>query len=192
MATAVAATADLLISIEYNDAPTEDGTETALAWAILHDNRVMAWLIDDTGAAPVAPVILGSMPPAAPDTGEILSPLWAVRDGSTLYIPDVARCSANELFNFIATNNGANRQLYADFADVNMATAWREWASVNPTLALDAPPNIAVEDVGLEGQRFGGMRDGRPVDIRNSEAAERAAEREKLKAEAEQQPARAR
>jgi hypothetical protein len=172
------ASADLLISIEYNDAPTDDGAEIALGWAILHDNPVLGWGIDETGATPPVPIILGSMPPAAPATDPIASPLWAVRDKGTLYIPDMARGSANELFNFVATNNGATRKLYADFADTNMATAWNEWCRVNPTLFYETPPNIAPEDVEGESTRMGGMDDRRPLEIRRAETEKRRADEE--------------
>jgi hypothetical protein len=138
-------TADLLISCDYNDAA--GGATPGADWCILHDNPVLAWTIDETGATPPTPIILGSMPLVVTAPDPIVSPHWAVRDQSTLYVPDVMRGNANDFFNFIAFNNGATRKLYANFADVNMATAWREWSTVNPASALQDPPNIApVED----------------------------------------------
>lgn len=147
MATAVAGTADLLITCDYND--NAGGATPGADWVILHDNPVMSWIIDEAGATPPIPVILGSMPLAPPDTGEVASPPWAVRDKSGIFVPDTMRGSPNEFFNFVASNNGATRKLYAEFMDTNMAIAWNEWSSVNPEIALKDPPNIAPEIGGL-------------------------------------------
>ena len=66
-------------------APTDETTlltceydpPTGLAWAILHDNPLMAWLVDPDAVEPPAPVILGSLPPAPPETAAVVSPAWA-------------------------------------------------------------------------------------------------------------------
>ena len=178
----VATPKSVLISCIYDS--------TGLEFVMLFDNSLMAWLVDETGAAAPVPVILGAQPEAGPDTTPVFSPSWAVREGPTIFVPDIARGSANEFFNFIATNNGANRLVYANFSDPDLATAWREWITVNPTLALDAPPGTVPEDARMESQRFGGMQDQRPHEIRRDEAAAREAEREREVAAAEQQPAR--
>ena len=178
----VAAVGDLLITVEYNDAVAG---EPGMEWAILHDNTVLSWVIDETGATPPVPVIFGTMPGEAPATGDILSPSWAVRNGATIFIPDMARGSANEFFNFIATNNGAHRPLYTKFADTALATEFQQWAGINPTLALKDPPNVAPdEDLGLESRRLGGMDDQRPPDVRRADSERRAADRKRAEEEA--------
>ena len=138
-----------LISCVY---PPDD----PLRYVMLFDNSVLAWQIDDAGGAPPVPVIIGTQPAmVGPDTGAIFSPAWAVRDGPTVFIPDIARGSANEFFNFVATNGGVLRPVYAKFSDFDLATAWNEWAKVNPTLYLkDVPgPPEAEDDGGLERQQ---------------------------------------
>jgi hypothetical protein len=123
----------VLISCIYGPDP--------MAYVMLFDNSVLAWLVDDAGAAPPVPVIIGTQPAlTGPDTAPVFSPAWAVRDGSTVFIPDIARGSANEFFNFVATNNGAKRPVYTKFSDFDLATAWNEWRRVNPELALTDPP----------------------------------------------------
>jgi hypothetical protein len=135
-------TGSTLITCVYND---EVYGEPGMLWVILHDNPVLAWLIDDAGAAGPAPVILGTMGGAGPSTDPILSPPWGVREGNMIFIPDMARGSANDFFNFIAFNNGARRALYAKFADTNLTIEFNQWCSANPALALKEPPNGAPE-----------------------------------------------
>jgi hypothetical protein len=142
MSAVPATTGSLLITFEYNDAVYG---EPGMSWVILHDNPVLAWIVDDAGVEPVKPVILGTMGTDSPDTGDILSPEWGVREGSTIYIPDMARGSSNDLFNFIAFNNGAHRQLYSKLADPSMSYEFNQWAAANPTMALKEPPNVAPE-----------------------------------------------
>lgn len=125
-----------IITFEYD--------ATGLAWVILHDNAPVCWLVDDTGATPPVPMIIGSMPPAPPATGAVLSPLWGqVFAGGTLFIPDIIRGTPNAVFTWLATNHGANRQLYANFAATGLAVSWQQWAANNPTRALAVPPNLA-------------------------------------------------
>ena len=178
---AVPAVGDLLITVEYND---DVYGEPGMVWAILHDNTVLAWLVDEAAAAPPIPVIFGSMAGDGPATGDILSPSWAVRNGATIFIPDMARGSANEFFNFIASNNGAHRPLYAKFADTALATEFQQWAGINPALYLSAPPNVATEDAAFEAQRFGGLTDTRPPEVRKADADKRAADRKRAEDEA--------
>ena len=83
------------------------------------------------------------MPPAAPNTTPVLSPSWLVREGGPagiVFAPDMMRGTPHQLFDFLASNNGAQRQLYGDFADRVLATAWAAWAAGNPSLGLDTPP----------------------------------------------------
>lgn len=142
MSAVPAASGTQLITCVYNDRATAEGVETGLAWAILHDNAILAWVIDESGAKPAAPVILGTMVTSGPDTGDVKSPPWAQRSAGQVYIPDMARGSTNEFFNFIAYNNGAHRQIYAEFADGNLATEFNQWSSANPGMMLSTPPNL--------------------------------------------------
>jgi hypothetical protein len=130
-----------LISCEYNAVPEGD-IPAGEAYVILHDNAVLAWLIDETGAAPALPVILGSLPPPAPDTGAILSPPWAVRDASSwvVMVPDRMRGAPGDLFTFLSTNNGAQRKIYAVFSEVGLNNDYQTWARAHPTLAMMENP----------------------------------------------------
>ena len=145
MTTAVApVTGSLLVTFQYGP------DDTGLGWAIAMDNPVLAWLIDETNTAEPVPVILGSHPPPPPypDTAPVVSPPWAVREGSTWFVPNVARGSSSLMFTAIATNNGARRPIYSNFADPTLAAEWRQWAEQNPTLALATPPNLGTTDSG--------------------------------------------
>jgi hypothetical protein len=134
-----AAPTSTIITVEYNDAVWG---EPGLAWAILHDNQPIGW---NVGGATAQPVVLGTMPAAPPDTGAILSPLWGqVIFTGTMLLPDMFRGTPEECFTFLATNNGARRQLYANFASSALAMAWSQWAANNPTLALKEPPNLGT------------------------------------------------
>lgn len=138
---AVPNSGSLLLTCEYN--PRDwDGVATGLAWAILHDNPVIAWLVDPTCTDPVQPVILGSMAGAPPETAPVISPAWASVSGDTVYVPDTWRGSATEFFTYIASNNGAQRPIYAKFADNTLAAAWDSWANAHASLALKEPPNV--------------------------------------------------
>ena len=130
----------ILINCEYNSQIYE-GAAKGLGWVILYDNRVLGWIVDTTtgGKLPI-PVIIGSMPPAAPDTGDVKSPLWGVRDEAVLKIPDMWRGSIPEFFTWIATNNGATRKLYADFSDAGLAADFNNWRIGNPGMGLTEPP----------------------------------------------------
>jgi hypothetical protein len=48
--------------------------------------------------------------------------------------------TVHQLLDFLATNNGALRQLYGAFVDPVLALAWTQWSAGNPSLALDMPP----------------------------------------------------
>lgn len=120
---------------------------TGLAWCIVHDNRLIAWLVDDSGPSgtPVEPKILGTLPGDAPKSGEVLSPSWASLEIDTVFVPNVWRGLAMHFLEWLATNNGANRPLYAVFASQNMQAAWTGFAANYPHLALDHPPNVPVK-----------------------------------------------
>jgi hypothetical protein len=129
-------TGSLLVTCEYD--------ASGLEYVILHDNIVLAWLIDTTGVGPPWPVVVGSFPPAATGTAPIISPPWVVREGGpsgTFFAPDLARGTALELFNALATNNGAQRKLYANFAETSLINSWNEWKAANPSLALTERPH---------------------------------------------------
>jgi hypothetical protein len=129
----------ILINCEYNSQPYE-GRAAGLGWVILYDNRVLCWIIDTTDQNRPVPSIIGSMPPKAGDTGDVKSPLWAVRDEQVMKVPDMWRGTINEFFTFIATNNGATRKLFADFSDIGLASEFNAWVSRNPGLGLTEPP----------------------------------------------------
>lgn len=130
----------ILVNCEYNPFPWQ-GMGPGLGWVILYDNRVLGWIVDTTtgGKLPI-PSIIGSMPPKAGDTGDVKSPLWAVRDEQIMKIPDMWRGSVAEFFTFLATNNGATRKLFADFSDVGLRHEFDAWSAGNPGIALTEPP----------------------------------------------------
>ena len=137
-------TGSLLITCEYNPVGWGDASVVpGLAWCIMHDNPVLSWLVDTTGGAPIMPVILGTLPDwTPPDTAPVLSPRWAVRETHEIFIPDMWRGEPREFFDFIAYNNGAQRPIYAKFADTNQTIAWNVWKQANPRFALSEPPNL--------------------------------------------------
>jgi hypothetical protein len=127
-------TGSMLVNCYYDN--------TALEWIVLHDNAVLAWLVDQTGENPL-PVILGTLPPKAPDTAPVWSPQWMVREGGPTglwFIPDVGRGTAAEMFTLLATNNDAKRSLYGNFSDPSLIVMWQEWSRANPSLALSERP----------------------------------------------------
>jgi hypothetical protein len=107
---------------------------------LMFDNPVQAWIVDETGAAPAKPVILGELPPEAGDTGDIQSPQWAQFVGNAVYIPDKLRTSVAGLFTFLATNNGAHRKLWPEFMDPMLQGFYNQWKEGNPDLANDYNP----------------------------------------------------
>jgi hypothetical protein len=113
-----------------------------LDWCALIDNLTLGWVVADTGQPkPPVPVVIGLLPPAAPKTDPVASPQWAVRQGLLYFLQDnIARGGSAELFSFISTNNGAQRKLYADFADTALRQEFIAWGQANPTLYLTAPP----------------------------------------------------
>ena len=132
-------TGSWLIGCVYNSIE-ENGVAPGMAWCRMYDNPVYAWMVDPAGS-PIYPVILGTLPDWTPPvTDPVQSPRWVVREQHQIYIPDVARGGAHWFFNYMAYNNGAQRQLYADFSDVDLAGAWAVWAGANPTMALSKSP----------------------------------------------------
>lgn len=128
-------TGSLLVSCLYDS--------TGKEWCMMFDNAVLAWQIDATGAVPPQPVIVGTPAPEPPDTSPIVSPAWVVREGGptgVFFAPDIARGTAHEMFSALATNNGARRPLYANFADTSLIQSFAEWSGAHPDLVLSEPP----------------------------------------------------
>lgn len=125
----------LLLSFEYDS--------TGLGWVIVRDSYVLAWVIDQSVIGPPMPVYLGENAPTPPDTGDILSPPFAVRAGgagTAFVIPKTTlRGDAHRVLNFISQNNGAQRVVYADFHDPMLIGAWQEWAANNPMATYELP-----------------------------------------------------
>ncbi len=134
---------DYIISCNY------DGT--GLEWVDLFDNPVLGWIVDETKigvgvialakpAPPIAevPILVGSLPPGAPDTAPVLSPQWAhVSEG--VFVPDMWRGALPDFFTWIATNNGANRLLRGNFVNARLQLAMRRWSERFPDQFNPAP-----------------------------------------------------
>jgi hypothetical protein len=121
----------LIITMEYDP-------DTGQAWCIMHDNACLAWLVDDTSAAEPNPVIVGSMPKLNAAAG----PLWAAYavNANTCFVPNKMRGTPEELFDLVAKGSGAQRPIYAKFADNDLAAAFNNWGLANASLKLKAPP----------------------------------------------------
>ena len=113
---------------------------TGLAWVMLFDNTVLAWIVDEAGPTPARPVILGSLAPPAPDTTPIFSPQWAARDAWEFLVPDIARGAPGDFFTFLATNNGARRPIFANFSDSGLISDFNAWGRAHPALWLQEVP----------------------------------------------------
>lgn len=121
---------DIIISMLY--APDN-------SWCNMFDNEVVAWLIDTDGASAPQPQIIGALPPAV-DTAPILSPQWARLRGSAILVPDLWRGDDfADFFDWLASNNGANRQLKGNFLDAGPLNAFNDWANDNPTMVWPGP-----------------------------------------------------
>jgi hypothetical protein len=126
-----AAANTIVISIEYD--------ATGLAWARLTDHQALAWYIDNSQMPmPPRPSINGTLPRTAPDTRPILSPQWAeFVGGPAIFVPSMWRGSINNFFTWLATNNGAHRQLAKGFGiSSGLYNAFDNWARRNPDLVL--------------------------------------------------------
>jgi len=127
-----------LISVNYDP--------TGLAWADMFDNVVLGWAVDDATAVPL-PVIIGSLPPAAPATDPVVSPQWAnlwedATGSGNVLIPDIWRGNLMGLFDWLATNNGATRKVRGNFVKDALATAWGQWAAQHPDLVWDGVTTV--------------------------------------------------
>jgi hypothetical protein len=132
--TVPALTGDLLLQMAYDS--------SGLVWCMLTDVPVIGWQIDPNAKALPAPVTVLPPPPAPPATDPVLSPAWAIRQRFLMWnIPGFGRhSSAAALFTLLATNNGANRKLWADFADGALQVEWQQWCAINPDLTLSEAP----------------------------------------------------
>jgi hypothetical protein len=118
---------EALISIEYD--------ETALLWATMYDNHVVAWIVDEAEPQSFepAPRVIGQLPTAAPDTAPVQSPQWAlVLTSGTVYVPDQVRLPLAQFFDWLASNGGARRQLRGVFSQNFLVATWNDWAAKNP------------------------------------------------------------
>lgn len=121
---------DIIISIEY--APDN-------SWCDMWDNEVVAWLIDTAGGDP-QPQVIGTLPPVKMGTDPICSPQWARLRGSAIIVPNLWRGDdLADFFDWLASNNGANRQLRGNFLDAGPLNAFNDWANDNPTMVWPGP-----------------------------------------------------
>jgi hypothetical protein len=119
---------------------------TGLSVVTILDMPVLGWTVDETGVAPVQPVVGGAMPPASPSTAPIVSPIWAhivITPSATLelvgaarvdvYLPDNSfRGSFSAFLDFLAGNHDANRQIDGgQLVAEPLQLAWQAWAQRN-------------------------------------------------------------
>jgi hypothetical protein len=122
--------AQIIVSCNYDP--------TGLEWVDLFDNPALGWLVDEDTSEAV-PVVVGTAPPPAADTGAVLSPTWAHFADESLYVPDVWRGQLIDFFTWLATNNGAQRKVRANFRSGRLKTAMEQWGQQNPSLFNPAP-----------------------------------------------------
>lgn len=115
---------DFILSMNYDP--------TGLEWVMIFDNACLGWIVDDAGAAPVAPVILGTLPPDPGDTAPIVSPQWAHISGGGVLVPDVWRGQGDAFLDWLATNNGADRKIGATLTTQAFRGAFESWSYRNP------------------------------------------------------------
>jgi hypothetical protein len=133
---------------------TCDYDPTGLAWVVLQDHPVLAWMVDETSSgAPAYPILLRSLPATPPDNSPIQSPLWIMMEAGTAFAPSlmtlnrapgktsqyIVHGTLHDMFTAMSSNNGASRAIYANFYSYNLAVAWNHWAQDN-SLALTNPP----------------------------------------------------
>lgn len=125
-----AAVGTVIISMEY-DPPT------GANWVRMWDNPVIGWSVDP-GVTEPEPIIIGSLPSKPPhSTDPVFSPQWAAYLAEAdVIVPDVWRGNLTAFFDFLATNNGAQRQLEGNFVRDEINGVWVQWRSNNPALVL--------------------------------------------------------
>lgn len=155
----------VLISVEY----PADG----ISWARLYDNPILGWTVDETGATPPKPIIIGTLPLVPADTGEVLSPQWANYVDPAVFVPDLWRGSLADFFTWLATNNGVRRPLQARFGvSHTLYNDFRAWAQDNPDLSfvgdppVDGSPPPPPESDAVRGAREAAVDSARDVTMR--------------------------
>jgi hypothetical protein len=129
---AVVSTADdIIVACNYDP--------TGLVWCDMFDNHALAWAIDTTGASQPEPVVVGSLPPAPPDTSPVVSPTWVATVANGAIVADKWRGQLYDLFDWLASNNGATRKLRGNFGYVHTMNEWAYWAKDNPTKVWAGP-----------------------------------------------------
>jgi hypothetical protein len=117
---------------------------SGLGWVDLWDNAIIAWVIDanDVSVGP-SPRILGTFPPAPPDTSPVLTPSWvAITRAGNVFVPDTWRGTFYDFLTWLATNNGAQRKVIGNgLRRSRVAESYRTWATNHPNLALDNYPD---------------------------------------------------
>jgi len=149
---------DLIVSFNYDP--------TGLAWVECFDNAPLGWAVDDVDITHPEPVVVGSLPPAAPATAPVLSPQWAQYTGGYLVVPDVVRLLPGDFFTWLGTNNGATREVRSSMKSADLNQAFHQWSGGAPSAGSfvaseSAPP---VEGAFAPGAKVDGERRGGPVD----------------------------
>jgi hypothetical protein len=117
-----AQTGEVVLSFTY-------GTDANGPYVDMVDDHVVGWLIDASGANPVAdPITINLLPPAAPGgfTGPV--PQWAAYRSNQVIVPDAYRGELPAFMDWI----GAGRMLRGTFVEPSLRTAWNTWAGHHP------------------------------------------------------------
>lgn len=115
---------DLIVSFNYDP--------SGKAWVECFDNAPLGWAVDDVDLSHPEPVVVGSLPPASADTAPIMSPVWAQFTGGYLVVPDIVRLLPGDFFTWLATNNGASRQVRSSMKSADLNQAFRQWTGGAP------------------------------------------------------------
>jgi hypothetical protein len=125
-----AAPGQIVVAVEYD--------ATGVAWAKLTSYQALAWCVDNSlMPMPPMPQILDTLPPLPPDTSPIVSPQWAkYLDGNAaIQVQNQWTGPLYEFFTWLATNNGATRQLAGQFShSASLMNGFSDWARGHPDL----------------------------------------------------------
>lgn len=122
-----AASDALIISIEYDPAGQ---------WCDMWDNQVIGW---ETGGTSPQPIVIGTLPPPAGASDPIKSPQWVSIVGAFAVVPNLWRGELADFFDWLSTNNGAQRQLRGSFVSADALNTFANWAQDNPTMVWPGP-----------------------------------------------------
>lgn len=134
-----------IISMEYEPV-------SGLDWADMWDNVVLGWVVDDLPTAELRPaggpdradpqpIVVGSLPPLAPDAaGMVASPQWVSVYKEGVIMPQLWRGNLPGFFEYLSQNNGANRRLRGNFVSDIIAESWAQWAAQHPEFVWDGVP----------------------------------------------------